>query len=142
MNRHNAPGFVSFVSLPDGTSPREESSYAYWLERLKRRKAVARPAVLQNESAISSTDKTDKTPSTDADIGWRVKVMRAQIPTSGPIPFLVALPEEETLFLPGHCGSCGDPLAAGRRLRCAFCQEAAWLALNEVREGVPTRDPT
>jgi hypothetical protein len=137
MNRHNAPGFVSFVSPPDGISPREENGYAYWLGRLKRRKAATLPAVLQNESATSSTDKTDKTRSTDADIGWRVKVMRAQIPTFGPIPFLVALPEEETLFLPGHCGSCGDPLVEGRRYRCAPCQEAAWLALNEVREGVP-----
>ena len=88
----------------------------------------------------SPCEKSEKTLGTE--VAWRVEVMRAQIPPSGPIPFLVALPEAETLFLPGHCGSCGDPLEDGRRFRCAPCQEAAWLALNEVREGVPTGDPT
>jgi hypothetical protein len=141
MNRHNSPGSVGFVSPLDGVSPCEENGYAYWLARLKSRKATDG---LHDESAISSTDKTDKTGNADldADVAWRMAAMRAQIPTRGAIPFLVALPEAETLFLPGHCGSCGDPLAERRRFRWAPCQEAAWLALNEVREGVPTGDPT
>ncbi len=89
-----------------------------------------------NNNAIpcEKSEKSEKT--LDTEVAWRVAAMRSQIPPRGPIPFLVALPDADTLFLPGHCGSCGDALEAGRRYRCAPCQEAAWRALNEIREGV------
>jgi predicted RNA binding protein YcfA (HicA-like mRNA interferase family) len=73
----------------------------------------------------------------DAEVAWRVEAMRPQIPPRGPIPFLLARLEVTTPYAPGHCGSCGDPLDAGQRFRCSPCQQAAWQALNEVREGVP-----
>jgi hypothetical protein len=141
MNRHNLPGSVSFVSPIEGVSPREESRYDYWLARLKSRKALALPAELQNESANSSTDKTDKTGSADleTEVAWRVAAMRPQIPPRGAIPFLLARLDLATPCAPGCCGSCGDPLDEGRRYRCAPCQEAAWLALNQVREDVPAQ---
>ena len=45
-------------------------------------------------------------------VRWRAEVMRAQVPPSGQIPFLVArrsVPEE-----PGACLSCGEILGHGR----------------------------
>jgi hypothetical protein len=144
MNRHNSQSSVSFASPTDGISPREENGYAYWLERLKSRKAMA---ISHSGCAISATDKTDNTSSVGfvgasgevqaGEIAWRVAAMRPQIPLRGPIPFLVARLDLVTSCAPGHCGSCGEPLHEGQRFRCSPCQEAAWLALNEVREGVP-----
>jgi hypothetical protein len=84
------------------------------------------------------SEKSEKT--LDPEVAWRATVMRAQIPLRGAIPFLLA--RSDLSAAPGRCGSCGDALAAGQRYRCAPCQEAAWLALNEAREGVPTGDPT
>jgi hypothetical protein len=74
----------------------------------------------------------------DPEVLWRLDAMRGQIPTSGPIPFLVARDVEPA---PGTCQSCGDPLTPGQVYRCCPCVEAATLALQESREiilGSPT----
>jgi hypothetical protein len=105
---------------------------ARWLDRVKQ---------TRDEERNETPDRTDRyarvLPTLDAALAWRVDAMRAQIPPRGPIPFLVARLDLATPHTPDHCRSCGDPLDEGRRYRCAPCQEAAWLALNEVREGVP-----
>ena len=70
----------------------------------------------------------------DDEIAWRAEAMRPQVPRSGVIPVLLARPEAKTAPR-GTCVSCGDPLAADRRLRCAPCVAAVERVLNEVREG-------
>jgi hypothetical protein len=69
----------------------------------------------------------------EAALGWRVEAMRPQVPERGPIPVLVA---REVSTNPGHCLSCGDPLAPGRTIRCGLCVRAAQLVLGWVREGI------
>ena len=69
----------------------------------------------------------------DAEVAWRAAAMRPQAPRRGPIPFLVA---REARPESGGCLSCGDPLAAGRSVRCRPCGQAAWLVLHQVREGI------
>jgi hypothetical protein len=71
------------------------------------------------------------------EIAWRVAAMRSQIPPRGPIRFLLARPDLVTPCGPGHCDSCGDAMPPEGRYRCTLCKEAAWLVINEVREGVP-----
>jgi hypothetical protein len=66
-------------------------------------------------------------------VGWRIAAMRPQVPERGPIPVLVA---REVSPTPGHCLSCGEPLAPGRTVRCALCVRAAQVVLGWVREGV------
>jgi hypothetical protein len=66
-------------------------------------------------------------------VEWRVEAMRPQVPERGPIPVLVA---REVSAIPGHCLSCGEPLAPGRTVRCALCVRAAQWVLRWVREGV------
>ncbi|MDO8483942.1 MAG: hypothetical protein Q7S35_03225, partial [Candidatus Limnocylindrales bacterium] len=64
----------------------------------------------------------------DADpIGWRAAVMAAQVPQTGAIPLLLARPGIR--FPLGSCCSCGDPLAAADRYRCAPCAAATIHAL-------------
>ncbi len=72
------------------------------------------------------------------EVAWRVAAMRSQVPPAGPIPFLLA--RRDAQDAPGLCLSCGDPLGDGRRWRCRSCEEAAELALNQVREGVPAHE--
>jgi hypothetical protein len=69
----------------------------------------------------------------DSQIGWRVDVMRPQVPLRGAIPILVARAHE---LVPGGCISCGDQLGAGQRYRCGLCAQAAWVVLHQMREGV------
>ncbi|MGE5618092.1 MAG: hypothetical protein ACM3US_02410 [Sphingomonadaceae bacterium] len=69
----------------------------------------------------------------DPEVAWRVEIMRPQVPRTGPIPFLVA---RDVAPQPDCCLSCGDPLPEGRHYRCAPCQRAVEIVLNEVREGV------
>jgi hypothetical protein len=69
----------------------------------------------------------------EVELGWRVAAMRPQVPVRGPIPVLVA---REIAVLPGHCLSCGEPLALGRTVRCALCVRAAQMVLGWIREGV------
>jgi len=49
----------------------------------------------------------------EAELGWRVGAMRAQVPPTGPIPPLLARPTAPVSA--GCCSSCGDPLRAGTR---------------------------
>lgn len=70
----------------------------------------------------------------DGEVAWRVEAMRPQVPRTGAIPVLLARSEAKTAPR-GMCVSCGDPLAAGRRSRCAPCVSAVERVLNEVREG-------
>jgi hypothetical protein len=59
--------------------------------------------------------------------------MRSQVPPTGTIPVLLARPEAK--HAPAEtCVSCGDPLATGRRIRCAPCVSAVEWVLNDVRE--------
>jgi hypothetical protein len=71
----------------------------------------------------------------DADVAWRVEVMRRQIRPGPPliIPFLVA--RRDFADAPGFCMSCGDPCGSGRRYRCGPCVHAAEIVVNEVWEG-------
>jgi hypothetical protein len=69
----------------------------------------------------------------EAEIAWRVAVMRLQVPSTGPIPVLVARGGRPS---PGHCVSCGDPLLTDRSRRCRLCSQAACSVLLEVREGL------
>ena len=68
-------------------------------------------------------------------LGWRTAAMRPQVPERGSIPVLVARVGATT---PGHCLSCGEPLAPGRTARCALCVRAAQVVLGWIREGVET----
>lgn len=67
----------------------------------------------------------------DPEVQWRLEAMRRQVPTSGPIPFLVA---RDIQPAPKTCQSCGDALGAGQPYRCRPCVEAATLALRESRD--------
>jgi len=67
------------------------------------------------------------------EVAWRADFMRSQLRPNGPIPFLVA--RRDLSDVPGLCLSCDDPLAEGRRYRCAPCVSAVERVLNEVREG-------
>ncbi len=69
----------------------------------------------------------------DAEVSWRVEVMRPQVPAQGPIPFLKARNVAPAF---GGCLSCGDTLSEGRTYRCASCARAAWTVLHAAREGV------
>jgi hypothetical protein len=69
----------------------------------------------------------------EAELRWRVEAMRPQVPLRGPIPVLVA---REVAVIAEHCFSCGEPLAPGRTVRCAFCVRAAQRVLGCVREGI------
>ena len=69
-----------------------------------------------------------------AEITRRIGVMRLQLPSNGPIPFLTLggdLPE-----IPGSCPSCGASLREPERYRCYLCAEAARGALRA--RGPPT----
>jgi TubC N-terminal docking domain len=68
--------------------------------------------------------------SEDDQVAWRLEAMRRQVPTSGPIPFLVA---RDIQPAPGACQSCGAPLGADQPYRCRPCVEAATLTLREWR---------
>ncbi len=67
-------------------------------------------------------------PTNDPDISWRVEAMLAQIPDSGPFPFLTASQGVETG--PNCCHSCGDFLKDGPGYICGPCSRAKNLALN------------
>jgi hypothetical protein len=69
----------------------------------------------------------------DADVAWRIDVMRPQVPRRGAIPVLVA---REQAPEPGCCVSCGDQLYEGATFRCALCARAVWVVVHEVREDV------
>ncbi len=118
----------------------ETTEYRYWLERLKRMSKTTAPADEAQNSVESTGYGSAKSANTDAEITWRLAVMRPQVPLRGPIPFLVA---RETAASIGRCLSCGDALAEGRSVRCAPCVRAVEAVLDEVRECVePTATRT
>jgi hypothetical protein len=69
----------------------------------------------------------------EAEVRWRVQVMRRQIRPGPIIPFLVA--RRDFVDAPGRCLSCGDPCGPGRRYRCSPCVRAAEIVVNESWEG-------
>lgn len=67
----------------------------------------------------------------DPEVAWRLGALRPQIPEHGPISGrLIARSDSPTINHLRHCATCGDPLAEGRRYRCAPCQHAIWLACD------------
>ena|SRR5215208_3648956 len=62
------------------------------------------------------------------EIAWRVTAMLPQIPTTGPVPFLVARKNVETG--PNCCHSCGDSLNDGLGYICGPCSRAKHQALE------------
>jgi hypothetical protein len=69
-------------------------------------------------------------------VAWRVAVLQAQIPPTGPIGYLTARPTDPRRDQPDHCGSCGEPREPSQQFDCRACQVAKEQALNAVREGV------
>jgi hypothetical protein len=69
----------------------------------------------------------------DAEVAWRITVMRPQVSARGPIPLLTARSVAST---PGRCTSCGDPIGPPCRYRCEPCIRAAWAVLREVRNEI------
>ena len=63
-----------------------------------------------------------------AELQWRIDAMRSEVPSRGPIPFLVARSGVLGTDAPGHCLSCGDALSKGEHYRCSPCI----LAVQEV----------
>jgi hypothetical protein len=66
----------------------------------------------------------------DEDVAWRVEAMSPQIPTSGPIPFLIARAQIDSGA--GKCSRCGDDLGEAVGYTCGPCSRAANLALERV----------
>lgn len=67
-------------------------------------------------------------PTNDPEINWRIEAMIAQIPSTGPLPILVA--REAVEQQEGCCLSCGDLLDQDDAYRCAPCSRAANLAIE------------
>jgi hypothetical protein len=86
------------------------------LEPMARALLAAKPRVVQ---ALAAEDE----------VGWRIAVMRPQVPVKGAIPLLLARPGVR--FRRGTCCSCGDPLGRDDRYRCRPCAEAAVAVLRE-----------
>jgi hypothetical protein len=95
----------------------------------QRHEAIARRLLAQKPAVIALLTEEN------AEIAWRVAAMRPQVPLRGAIPLLMA-----RLGIPAlnHCISCGDPIPAQRRYRCAPCARATWAVLHDVREAVPS----
>src|SRR5262249_55399473 len=76
------------------------------------------------------------------DLHWRVEAMLLQVPRIGPIRGLLTSREGGWPADGHHCVSCGDALPAneissgplGSTVRCDFCHEAAWLAIERGRQ--------
>ena len=123
-----------------------------WLERYRQlqregQKAPVRPAPVGASPPPSTTHAEGEQCPEEAEVAWRVAGMREQVPPAGPIPFLLARSELADTWRElgrDHCHSCGDALpegyAVGIAPRCTWCQRAAELACNTVREGM-TREP-
>ena len=62
------------------------------------------------------------------EIAWRVAAMLPQVPSEGPIPFLVA--KQGCKSEAGRCLSCGSSLREGDAYRCAICSRAVKEALG------------
>jgi hypothetical protein len=69
----------------------------------------------------------------DAEVEWRAKAMRPQMPRTGPIPLLVA---RDVRPAPEQCVSCGEPIGLTFSRRCQLCGRAARQVIGEVREGI------
>ncbi|HEY3452278.1 MAG TPA: hypothetical protein VGK67_38390 [Myxococcales bacterium] len=66
----------------------------------------------------------------ESEVRWRVDAMRRQCAGRTVWPFLVARPSPTS---PGHCLSCGEPLAAVEQTRCSLCLEAVHRVLANVK---------
>jgi hypothetical protein len=65
------------------------------------------------------------------EVAWRIAAMRPQVTQSGAMPLLLARRGDH--LPPRTCCSCGDPLGACDRYRCALCTAAVFAVLDEVR---------
>ncbi len=65
----------------------------------------------------------------EGELSWRLEAMRAQVPASGAIPFLVAQPFSHAPG-PGSCISCGSPVVPTQRARCRLCLLAVGIVLR------------
>ncbi len=73
-------------------------------------------------------------------MSWRADAMRAQIPTMGMVPFLVAVPKLKVA--PDRCLSCGEAFAlVGSVPRCRLCTLAATQALTTPAEAIAQAAP-
>jgi hypothetical protein len=88
------------------------------LEPMARALLAAKPQVLR---ALAAEDE----------VGWRIAVMRPQVPAIGAIPLLLARPGIR--FPLGTCCSCGDRRGPDDRYRCRPCAAAAVAVLREQR---------
>ncbi len=71
----------------------------------------------------------------EAAINWRAAAMREQVPATGPVPFLVAVPNVAPAA--GVCLSCGEFFELlGYVRRCRLCTLAATRALTTSAEDI------
>jgi hypothetical protein len=69
-----------------------------------------------------------------AAVAWRVAAMLDTLSRS-PDAWTNLKARPAVVARPGGCRSCGDPLSAAGRSRCADCARAVQLVLRRVREG-------
>ena len=93
----------------------------------RRHEAIARQLLAHKPAVITLLAEEE------AEVAWRVAVMRPQLPPQGALPFLVA---RKSAVVIGSCLSCGDSLPPGHTYRCPPCAKAARLVVYAVREGV------
>lgn len=107
---------LGIVLLADGQRLRYRAPKCLMTPELREALAARKPELL----ALLTAE--------DPEVTWRFTIMERQVPTTGPIPILVARSVQRR---PGHCVSCGEavPMALSGWRRCEPCSRAAWLAI-------------
>jgi hypothetical protein len=105
-------------------------------DRLRYRPKEAVPRELREALVAHKAELRVLLSAEDEALFWRLQSMRSQTTASGPIPFLLARPDELARDAPGCCLSCGEALLEGQRYRCRLCAQATSLVLREAREGL------
>lgn len=60
----------------------------------------------------------------EAEVRWRAEAMDTQARQAAPLGFWPVLVARPGPTPDGGCASCGEPLQAGERFRCALCLQA------------------
>lgn len=120
-----------------------------WLERYRQlqregQKGSGQPVPEGASSPVQDTPIENDPRSEESEVRWRREAMLSQVPSPPrAIGFLFARPDLADTWQElgrDHCHSCGDALperyVVGMVPRCSWCQKAAELACNTVREGV------